>query len=91
MCVSVSASYQLDNGIPIESWFEDRDDMELLKLIPFLEELQVMSRMNRPNMVIDAHDPFTHTDIIHSLVQVVDDVRPLIRATYQSFKLVEDS
>lgn len=35
-----SFAYNIDNGIPVESWFVDQDDAELLKLIPFLERIR---------------------------------------------------
>ncbi|CAM9211963.1 unnamed protein product, partial [Hapterophycus canaliculatus] len=31
--------FQIDNGIPIESWFDDRNDEELLHLLPLLKQL----------------------------------------------------
>ncbi len=54
--------YQVDNGIPIESWFDDPRDTELLKLEKFLRKL---------------HD--------------AEDVRDIVRAHFQTHRLVQNA
>lgn len=44
-----SFAYQLDNGVPIVSWFEDQEDRELLHLMKYLEVLATAEDVRQAN------------------------------------------
>ena len=52
--------YQLENGIPIESWFKDPEDRELLKLLPFLEMIVDKSAHDVRPYLREEYKLFTH-------------------------------
>jgi CTD small phosphatase-like protein 2 len=41
-------SFQVDNGVPIESWFDDTADRQLLKLMPLLARLAAAADVRPP-------------------------------------------
>ncbi len=62
--------FQLENGVPIESWYDDDNDVELLRLIPFLEQLARVDDV-RPHLgnkfglkdLVEAAPDLTYLDV----------------------------
>lgn len=66
-------AFQLDNGIPILSWFENKADRELFKVIPLLElvtEAEDVRPLLRSKFQlyrrVEAYNELSYTDIIES-------------------------
>lgn len=74
--IDVMCHSQLFNGVPIESWFCDESDSELLTLIPFLESLL--------GQVQSCDYSVWSCDCLH----FQDDVRPLIQDKYRMHELL---
>lgn len=54
--------YQIDSGIPIESWFDDDNDTELLKLLPLLKKLK-----DSRDVRVDLREHFKLKELIAAL------------------------
>lgn len=68
-------AYQIDNGIPIESWFDDSEDQELLKLLQFLRRLEQHRALAK-----NSSDSSSSSN---------GDVRPIIREHFKTYQLVD--
>lgn len=84
---------QLSNGIPIESWFVDKNDHELLKLVPFLENLVELvsdgyvyvQHFMIPPFPFESFDLLFH---VFDLLLQNEDVRPHIREKFRLHDLL---
>ena len=70
--------YQVDNGIPIESWFDCPHDKELLKLERFLLQQQLASRDNNSSVVTDVRPLLRDKFQCQRLVDTAPPLPPML-------------
>ena len=70
--------YQLDNGIPIIPYYDDKSDRELIKLLEFLKEIIKASEETSRSLKILNSQYFKLDKYVK-----YDDINPLVQQLYQ--------
>ena len=70
--------YQLDNGIPIIPYYDDKSDRELIKLLEFLKEIIKVSEETSRSLKILNSQYFKLDKYVK-----YDDINPLVQQLYQ--------
>jgi len=71
--------FQVDNGVPIASWYGDKEDGELLKLIPFLKDV---ARADDVRPLI--REKFMVRELVDTLSAVYSSASPKVVSTASS-------
>jgi len=83
-----SFAYQIDNGIPIISWYDDKNDIELQNLISYLNTLakqEDIRELNRKTFKLktfyeDYRDKFNSVDIPTAAVSPINSTIKKVKA-----------
>lgn len=83
--------YHADNGVPISSWFEDRRDCELLRLMPSLARLTSVSLSDVRSYVRHHWRTFEHVERVSQTSHNLQNMTPSESVVASPFATLQNS